>query len=288
MTINRRPSTTVRVLVLLGAIAVAAAGAATLPRAALAQSARLPDDPRSGALPRTIPVARLEALAPTRPEDYFELAEDVADVAATDDERRLARELFALAGVLDPDRFGPGAALSLYELARSEAERRRLLALARRLEAARPGGPLRPAALGEQAAPEAAAAVSAALALRRLGDGRAALLRLEQAEGALPLAERTLAELPGGFDGFVRACERLGGDGAAVPMSREARLMELRVERRMLAGETTAVVEDLLLQQGRPLIEIDLDRLDIELGMDRGRAWWRNGRWTGRPGAARR
>jgi len=246
------------------------------------QSSPSPTPFRSGTLPRGIPEARLEALDPAGPEDYFDLAEDVADRATGEDERQLARELFALAGVLDPERLGVGAALSLYDLARTDAERRRLLVLARRLEAARAGGPLRPGAAVRERDPEMAAAISAALAHRRLGEGRAARRRLDEA-AAVALAERVLAELPGGWEAFAQSLERLEGDGATLPASRAARLRELRVERRMLSGESASVVEDLVVGQGRPLIEIDLDRLDLELGMDRGLAWWRRGRWTDRP-----
>ena len=55
--------------------------------------------------------ARLEALDPTRPLDYFLLGEEVADAAVNEAERQLARELFGLAGALDRDRLARSAAL---------------------------------------------------------------------------------------------------------------------------------------------------------------------------------
>jgi hypothetical protein len=74
--------------------------------------------------------AKLQALHPTRPSAYFELAEDIADAAASDEERGLARRLFALAGALDPERLGRSACLALADMQSQPHLRRRLLALA--------------------------------------------------------------------------------------------------------------------------------------------------------------
>src|SRR5262245_1831352 len=74
--------------------------------------------------------ARLEALKPAEPLAYFELAEEVADVAADAQQRELARHLFALAGMLDTKRLGRSACLAIADLEENAVVKRRLLALA--------------------------------------------------------------------------------------------------------------------------------------------------------------
>ena len=68
----------------------------------------------SRAVPASIVVtdleSRLEALDPADPRGYFELAEDLAD-GDSDQERRIARRLFGLAGRLDREKYAASAAL---------------------------------------------------------------------------------------------------------------------------------------------------------------------------------
>ena len=61
---------------------------------------------------------------------YFELAEEIADAAKNDEERQLARHVFALAGALDPRHLGRSACLALAQLEDQPTARARLLALA--------------------------------------------------------------------------------------------------------------------------------------------------------------
>ena len=68
--------------------------------------------------------SRLEALHPSRPMEYFELAEEVADEAGDEAGRDLARRLFGLAGILDPEGLARSAALAQADLAAEDGDRR--------------------------------------------------------------------------------------------------------------------------------------------------------------------
>ncbi len=121
--------------------------------AALTGVARRQDGPETPAEPPALIVGRsgvvnlqqrLEALDPSRPMDYFMLAEEVAYELPFADGQELARQLLVLAYELDrnnPPRrpgFGRSACLALADLSTRPLERRWLLAMAS-LEAGGPG-----------------------------------------------------------------------------------------------------------------------------------------------------
>jgi hypothetical protein len=54
----------------------------------------------------------------------------------------------------------------------------------------------------------------------------------------------------------------------------------LQFEAALLAGDNRSWAGDLLLTGGRPLIEVDPDRLDEALGVDASRPCYRQGKWT--------
>ncbi len=224
---------------------------------------------------------RLEALTPRRPEQYFDLAEEVADAAGAGDEAALglARHLFRLAGVLDPDRLGRGACLALADLERDPAERRRLLALATLLNR-RSGEPNWLPSQSSASDDDFAAAVALADAFShyRSGYGSRAEAALNAAAGARDLL-RTHEHVVGGERRFLENL-RAYRSGQSPVRSRAEVIDMLRLEAALLAGEGRTWSGDLMLSRGRTLVEVDPERLAEALGVDASRPLYRQGRWV--------
>lgn len=225
--------------------------------------------------------ARLEALRPSDPEAYFELAEEVADVAETDGEWRLAARLFGLAGALDPERFGRSACLALADLEASLPARRRLLALASLLG----GGGIAPGPVtegpdgfGSEPSAETVMAVTEAFSHYRRGEGPRALTSLRE-PGAMELLEECHPFLAGGSRRFLEDCKHYRGQLRPTLSSADLIRM-LRLEVALLAGDERSFTSELLLRSGRPLIEVDPERLEETLGVDPSVASYVNGRWV--------
>jgi hypothetical protein len=224
---------------------------------------------------------RLEALSPALPMAYFELAEEIADVAEDESQRALARRLFALAGLLDRDGLGRSACVALADMAEDELHRRRLLALASLLG----GGGIGQAAsaplgagMGEAPDPAAVLALTEAFSYYRRGRGPQAMAAL-RTPGAMELLTSCEQYLRGGADRFLEECGRYRGqlrpglsDGDEVRM--------LRLEVALLAGAERPWSSDLLYGRGQPLIEVDPDRLEETFGVDASRPLYCAGRWV--------
>lgn len=229
---------------------------------------------------------RLEALHPSRPLEYFELAEELADDfaaggAATNLE--LAKRLYALAAVIEPSRFGRSAALALAELATDSHDKRRLLSLAQVLGESRPEGELsrsgltRSTARVDEANHAAALAMGEALSYFRRGLGSRAMASL-RTPGAMPLLEQT-AGVMGGANRILEDARAMRGAGRPISVS-GADLAMMRIEVGLLAGGARPWSADLALNRGETLIELNLERLDAELRVDGARTIYRNGVWV--------
>ncbi|MHC5002160.1 MAG: hypothetical protein ACYTJ0_03475 [Planctomycetota bacterium] len=227
---------------------------------------------------------RLEALRPGRPMEYFELAEEIADAAVEEVDRRLARELFGLAGVLDPARLGPSACLALADLETREHAKRRLRALAmllsQRTGLAWPGDEGAGAAAGSTAA---VMAVVESFSLYRRGLGSRALAALRR-PGAMELLRSIGHLLPGGVDRFTEDCRVYRGGHGVPQLTADDHTMLLRIEDALLGGGERRWSGQLLLSGGQPLVEVDPDRLASMLGVDPARPFFRRGRWAAQPG----
>jgi hypothetical protein len=222
---------------------------------------------------------RLEALSPADPMAYFELAEEVADEAANEGQTALARHLFGLAGALDPQRLGRSACLAIADLESNEYAKRRLLALGSLLD--RRAGGLAGPQPGDSVAihPEAALAISEAFSYYRKGDGARALKQLDQ-PGAMDLLEAWSGVVfSGGATRFIEDC-RLYRGARKPTLTREDLVAFLRFEAALLAGENRSWLGDLLLTEGRPLIEVDPNRTGEVLGTDGSLPCYRDGRWV--------
>ncbi|MHC4218605.1 MAG: hypothetical protein ACYSU7_09145 [Planctomycetota bacterium] len=222
---------------------------------------------------------RLEALSPADPMAYFELAEEVADEPGDGSQLALARHLFGLSGALAPQRLGRSACLAIADLEPNEYAKRRMIALGTLLDR-RAGG-----LIGQQPGgaapihPEAALAVSEAISYYRKGDGARALKALDQ-PGAMDLLDAWGSVVfRGGATRFVEDC-RLYRGARKPTLTPQDQIAILRFEAAILAGNDRAWSGDLLLTEGRPLIEVDPDRTEEVLGVDGSRPCYRNGHWV--------
>lgn len=220
--------------------------------------------------------SRLEALDPARPMDYFELAEEVADQADDDEQRELARHLFALAGALDANRLGRSAALALADMEHDQTAKRRLLALATLLDAhrSRTSG----LSLHQQPSTESVLTLCEALSLYRTGRGPQALSAVEQ-NNAMQLLQQYGHLLPGGYNQFQQDC-RIYRNNLAPTLSDGELARLLRLEAALLAASQRSWSSDLLITGSAPLIEVDPQRIADALRVDVTRSVYRDGGWT--------
>ncbi len=222
---------------------------------------------------------RLEALSPSDPLAYFELAEEIADASADESSRGLARRLFALAGVLDPQRLGRSACLALADLETRELDKRRLLSLAALLDERGGGAVSAEAAEGWSDFDMAAAlAVGEAISFYRKGNGTRALARL-RTPGAVELIDGYENVFRGGAVRFMEDC-RLYKSGRSPVVTGTDLVRQLRFEAALLAGGNRTWSGELLMSRGRPLVEVDPDHLDESLAVNASKPCWREGQWV--------
>jgi len=224
---------------------------------------------------------RLEALDPSRPMEYFELAEEVADAAVDQSSRELARHLFALAGVLDPERIGCSAGLALADMAEDDPQRRRFLAVASLLGGSPfgPGSlPVRGGEVLDAHGESAALAVAEAFSFYRRGRGSNALAALDE-PGAMDLLRSCEHLLRGGMRRFVEDCKLYKGQLRPSLADDDIERL-LRLEIGLLSGPDRPWSGELLITGGAPLIEVDPRRLEQTFGVDASRPLYRDGRWV--------
>jgi len=216
--------------------------------------------------------ARLEVLSPSNPEAYLLLAEEIQAMARTDEERQRARELYGLAGALDPQRFGASAALGQASLADTAAQRGRLVRLAVALsQDAVPRQTVREV-------PQAAMRFAQLLAAYRRGDGVRARELIARPE-VQALVDANGAAFEGGAAGFRNAVAALRDK----PLEQEARRMEWMFMEQALLATGGGMASDLLRSGGEPLAACDPLDPGPELGVDAAKATWRGGRWVEAP-----
>ncbi len=220
---------------------------------------------------------RVETLDPDDPMAYFELAEEIADASADGPRRELARHLFALSGVLAPQRLGRSACLALADLDGDEHSKRRLLALAALLDERAGGLIVGPA--GETAYYDRASvlAVTNALSFYRTGNGAKAVSAL-RTPSAKQILDTYDSIFRGGAERFIEDCRLYRGSRRPV-IAEPDRMILLRFAAALLAGDDRSWSGELLLNGGRPLIEVDPDRLESSFGVDAGKPCFRDGRW---------
>lgn len=215
---------------------------------------------------------RLEQLDPSRPLEYFELGEEIADVAeAHSAEERLSLELFALAGQLDFKRLGRSSILAIGHFTSNPNQKRRLLDAAELLSDHR------------LFKPEVAAERGSALQDQVAFGMMLGALRLERWDDA-----RTLLENPGVMALLLEHGDLLGLDPATLALELESGRVSVigELKRHLLvewsvhdrSGLDWAV--ELEVSNGMPLTVIDLGDMETLLGADVKRPYWRNGSWS--------
>lgn len=236
---------------------------------AILVSAGLAGRPADGPLDRW--EERLERLDPARPSEYLELGEEVADRGATPAERALSRQLFGLAGALDPARLGRHAMLALASTEASEADRE-----AARQKAWLLGGN-RGARLAIVDDPRQLESFSRAVSFHRRGEGAKALTALRQ-DDAEALLERIGPVLCGGAEVFRKECrDHRSGDAFIDEVTIWNGVV---IELGLRSGDARSPGVDVRMLGDKPLPEIDLEDPEATWGVDPARPWWRRGRWT--------
>ncbi len=258
--------------------------------------------------------ARLTALSPSRPMDYFLLAEEVASEINTDEGRALARRLFVLsyflsdAGVDEQQvDFARSVCVALAEegLLNDDDERRFVLALSAAIGGS--GEVLMPVSAGAADAEGIDLALSLATALGEYRAGRfqEALALLEQPEVRELLAQhapllrnlgimlRDIESRPNcrecrnrrivrdevNPDARYRLCRTCGGDPspALAPIDFIALL---RTESLLLGGSDASWSAQLSSGRIEPFVDVDPARLPERLGVPTDRTIWREGGWV--------
>jgi hypothetical protein len=273
--------------------------------------------PEGDAAPPALPAwvaPRLTALAPDRPDEYFRLAEEIADIADEAHEEAAARTLYALGYELARARpatapLAASCCLGLAQLERLDQDRRWLLAVAAAVDPrySRPDWAVPASA---SASEETAFKAASALGLARSGEGpqsrkmldepgvKSLLREYERAigdtgtTGALFRLERHIAEWPcpqcsntrviarpAQPAPDIRLCPTCRGDPGP-RLSPQEFLAQLRFEAILLRGVQRSWAAQVAVDMGAPLRDPDPDQLAEVYGVDPARAYWREGNWV--------
>ncbi len=226
--------------------------------------------------------ARLAALNPAKPVDYFLLAEEVGDESRDAPGRALARRLYGLAGALDPDHLGSSAALALASLEgpairTEQALAGRWKAAARRWEGSRVSRNRFPAGRIADARPSLRLELAETLVLYRRGLGPKLIDMLKRTD-LRELFDSLIMSLPGGegflarAEGFVKGTPPDLGQGEADAL--------WRLERAVLDPGSGRWSDGIALGGNLPAVDPALGSPAEIFGEDPGKALWRDGRWV--------
>ena len=227
--------------------------------------------------------ARLEALSPTQPAGYLELAEEVADYSQDAQSRMLARQLFSLAGGLDPDRLGASAALGIKAIEDQQTPEGRVAAL--RWMASSQRWSHFPRA-DESQAHEGVVSVGSAVRLGavealvqyRRGFGRRAIERIKKPQ-VREYFESIMRSIPGGIEEFDRlSAVYVSGDPP--PLSPETMMALLRLEHALLSPKSTRWSDALAIGRGGPTYDAPLGTAEEVFGVDSSRNRWTPSGWA--------
>jgi hypothetical protein len=215
--------------------------------------------------------ARLAALHPDRPMDYFELAEEIAYEVPGVRGRRLATELLVIAGELDRRATNPvplarSVSLALADLSIDSTERTWLIAMAR---AQAPAGAHRDSAGpgpadvqtdAERGAREVRVELAMALARFRAADTRQIRTMLDSGDAAIALARAGIPQ--------ADASELMTLLAARIPEVRRLRARDSdgRVVRSITEGVTTYTLDT--VTRGHPGPMLTEDQAVLVLGIE--------------------
>jgi hypothetical protein len=222
--------------------------------------------------------SRLSALDPARPLEYFELGEEMADAATTDQQRAIARRLFGIAGRIDPEGLGGSAALALATLTTDVRAADRLRAAAAMLG----DGITRSGATRNRTRVDALTAIEISEAFGGFRTGRTSKLRqLVDDPIRLRLLKTWDDSLPGGVKWLAEQSRRSAR--SRPDLDEDEVLAMLRIEAGLLQGDQLTWSSMLDLDGDEPLLEIRVDRIDEMLLDGELLPYWRGGQWTATP-----
>jgi hypothetical protein len=217
---------------------------------------------------------RLAGLDPATPLAYLEAGED----AARDGELDLARQLYRRCGALAASRNEPGLAASaalgmasLEDPSRDDGAWAAWHALARMLAPTRVMG-------GARVAPDADRLRFAELISHYRAGRSLQAQRLGRDASCVALAREWGALLPGGGEGFIRACTGLSASAPPQLSPRQADQL-MAVEAALLARAPRAL-DELRCGFASPIPEVDARDPAGAFGIDDATWWWRAGRWS--------
>lgn len=274
----------------------------------------------SGGLWEVSVEARLEALDPANPQDYFMLGEELAAEPGTEGNIELARHLYVLALALGAGDHAhhttaAGAALALADITRSESDRRSLRAIASSLD---PRFGVRDWSRSAEVVISDDLAYDAAVTLGqiRAGWGRTVRAELERPEiralidryttlitgvanqNILPVLETQADSWPcpechnerivtKRHTGKVerRLCYTCGGNPGPA-LSREQLIGQLRFEAYVLRSSPRSWGSQVAADLGAPLRGAEVDEILLRFGVDAKRPWYRDGQWVLEPASA--
>lgn len=258
--------------------------------------------------------ARMAALSPDRPEAYYLLGEEVADVAVEESERALARRLFLIAytswRASGDQRRAASACLALTTTVTSERDKAWLRAVARSVDPR-----IEPAqwdsASWAEIDPAVAAQAAVALGSVRSGDGISARQILADPRVVRVLSRySSLLQSAGGLTRVVRdaniwpcpdcrnkrtvrsrsssepaeiICGYCRGDPGP-RLTDEEIIAHLRVEALLLLGDQDIWSAQLEVDAGAPLRDPDPDAVARAFGIDAAQSLFRDGEWRWPPG----
>lgn len=219
--------------------------------------------------------ARLEDLNPDQSEAYFDLGEEIAEVARSEEDRMLAIRLFVLADHHNPVMFRRSSILAIMPLI-DDATVHRLLSANLRAATVRtslmPGGNH----LSPRDSDAIMGAVDALSALRK-GDSKE-FQRLLEIDGVAEVISAHSESLPGDIRWMQRRLGKRGSRESTLEFDDQISTLELQAELLGSSDQPWSVV--LHIERGRPVTVVEPIPLSEIFGISTSQDRWIDGRWV--------
>ena len=227
--------------------------------------------------------SRLEALTPSNPEGYLNLAEEVADESNDAESQQLARQLYSLAASMDADSLASTAALGLAALenvktAQGSKANQRWFAIAQRWSKSEIPLDVNFAGGVDTVGSAVRLGVVEAIVQYRRGYGRRANDRLKKPQ-VRAFFDSFMQKVPGGVEEFDRL-SAIHVNGTAPPLSPETIDALLQVEHGLLRPKSSLWSDALSMGDGDPTFDAPIGTPAEIFGADPSRSRWTPNGWT--------